>query len=153
MNKIKYLIISIICFSTQITFAAECVITLVKAECWKGYQLDLNITKSDGMVLGNISIAKDKSWGRTSFPCNSGDVLASNISFDPPLWQNEAGKRYSSGRFWSLPSNDDGKDNIYAIQMCFPKDFAKLPVSPNTGIECDCNIQGIPPVKNENVSE
>lgn len=153
MSKIK-LGMSIVLFcASSVSFAVQCYVTLVKAECWKNYQIDINTTQSDGKVVGKILIPKDKMWGRIDFPCDAGDVLASDVSFDPPIWVNQKGMRYKSNRFWSLPAADPVNGSIFTINMCFPGDFAKLPVSTDTNSSCDCSMEGIPPVKNLNIAK
>jgi hypothetical protein len=153
MNKVKLGLLTVLFCATPISFAAECYVTLVKADCWKGYQVDLNITKSDGKVVGKILIPKDKTWGRIDFPCNAGDVLASDISFDPPIWKHQVGLRFKSKRFWNLPATEADKGTLFAINMCFPGEFAQIPQAPNANTSCDCSMEGIPPVENLNIAK
>ncbi len=153
MRKFKLGILTGLFCVIHASFAAECYVTLVKAECWKGYQVDLKITQSDGKEVGSIFIAKDKTWGRTNFPCDAGNVLASDISFAPPIWQNEVGVRYKSNRFWNLPTTEAVKGTIFAINMCFPGEFAKIPEVPNANTSCDCSMEGIPAVENLNIAK
>lgn len=138
-------------FSSQV-WSLPCVITVVKSRCWSDYDVSVDILDSTySTSLSKVNIAKGVGWQRTTFDCKPSQVLSANATFTPAIWKNQQGVVYQSVRFWKLPEQAPVAGSIWTINMCYPMHFKNVPAPVDT-TNCECSMDGIPPVVNTNVS-
>ena len=138
----------IFCFIlSTASFAYPCYIMLVKDSCWTDYDVSISIidTTKD-TPKGHVSVAAGKSWGREKFDCEPKEVLLFAAKFSPVFWGNSEEKVYNAQRYWSLPESILPGQSAWTINLCYPKDFAEVPLPPTANNQCACSMEGIPAV-------
>lgn len=149
-NLKKGLCLLLLCI--QNAFAVPCVITVIKSPCWSDYDVSVNILDaSSNSSLSKVTITKGVSWQRTTFECQPEQVLSANATFTPEIWKGQQGIIYQSVRFWGLPNQAPESGSSWSINICYPKQFKGVP-SPLNATNCECSLDGIPPVENTNVN-
>ena len=130
--------------------AVTCYITIVKANCWKDYDVTVNITDAEnGKDLGDITIYEGDLWKREKFDCQAGETLALVAKFSPPIWEDDAGRDYKATRFWNLPKKAS-KDAVgWNVTVCYPEWFADVPTPPKGSADCACDMSKVPEFKLE----
>ncbi|MEK2481564.1 hypothetical protein AAAB32_09930, partial [Lactobacillus acidophilus] len=74
---------------------------MVKASCWKAYDLTVEITDArSGKIKGTINVPEDKLWARQEFECGPGDTLAFAAKFSPVFWTGDEKKTFPGQRYW-----------------------------------------------------
>lgn len=147
------LLLKILCMSMLLSanaHAVTCYITMVKASCWKDYDLTVNITDAEnGKELGEITVYEGDLWKREKFDCKAAETLALVAKFSPTLWEDDADKEYKATRFWKLPK-EPGKDAIgWNVTVCYPEWFADVPTPPKSSGDCACDMSAVPKFKVE----
>jgi hypothetical protein len=146
---IKFLILSIILSSNA--QAVTCYITMVKASCWKDYNLTVNVLNaSTGVKQGTIMVFSGDLWGRDKFECKPGQTLSLEAQFTPVFWEKDDGRIYKARRFWKLPDKVTDDITGWNVTVCYPKWFSDVPYPPEASGDCKCNMGEIPkmePVK------
>lgn len=147
------LLLKVLCMSMFLSanaHAVTCYITMVKASCWKDYDLTVNITDAEnGKELGKITVYEGDLWKREKFDCKAGETLALTAKFSPTLWEDDADREYKATRFWKLPK-EAGKDAIgWNVTVCYPEWFADVPTPPKSDGDCVCDMQEVPKFKVE----
>lgn len=146
MNKQLALISGIIC-SFQV-HAFTCFVTVIKDSCWTQYNVDVKITNSGtGKAITTSSIVAGKSWDRQKFSCDPEETLSLSATFNPVFWESDTGKVYAARHNWSLPQTINKDETAWNINVCYPKDFAEVPLPPQAGSDCKCDTDSIPPIK------
>lgn len=136
--------VSVISFNVQ---AFPCYLTVAKDSCWQDYNVKITaIDTANSKELVTINIPEGKAWGRGKFECAAKQVLAFRASFTPVFWQNDVGKVYFGQHYWVLPYQTYSNETAWNINLCYPEQFAEVPLPPVGGENCKCNMQDIPPV-------
>lgn len=145
---IKYLI-ALLCWGmTVFAHAFPCYITVVKDSCWTKYNVSVNvIDSSHEKSIMTVEVPKGKSWSRQLFACEPQQTLTFIGSFNPVFWKDDVGKTYPAHRSWSLPEEIASGDTAWNINVCYPNDFASVPLPPDASGNCKCNMEIVPPVK------
>jgi hypothetical protein len=126
-------------------YAFQCFLTLAKDSCWSNY--DINVTvidASNNQEVATVNLPKGKAWGRQSFSCQPAQEFFYQATYRPVFWQSEMGKIYKSIRYWSLPGVIGPKDTAWNIPVCYPADFATVPLPPDALGNCSCDWSSIP---------
>ena len=143
---LKVLLISML--SVANAHAIECYITVVKASCWKNYDVSVTVTDAKtNAELGKITVYEGSMWKRDTFSCKEGQTLALTAKFVPEFWSGDAAKEFKSIRFWRLPEKAGANAIGWNIKVCYPKWFANVPVPPDAGADCDCDMSAVPAFK------
>lgn len=128
--------------------AFPCFITLVKDSCWTKYEVDVNVINStSGDLISTVSAAEGDSWAREQFNCQPGENLSLKASFSPVFWEQDKGKVYAALHDWTLPATIQKGETAWNIMICFPAQFAEVPMPPEGGSNCVCKTDDIPAVK------
>lgn len=125
-------------------FAADCVLTVTKDNCWNNY--DVNIHFFDGETGQNVAqlvVPANQNWGRVKFTCHAPQIFTATAKFSPDIWEGDSAKTYNSDRVWTLPEVAPAGDTVWAINMCYGKDFATLP-QPLNAKNCKCDPKAAP---------
>lgn len=135
------------CCSFQ-TWAFPCFVTLVKDSCWTDYNVTVTIaTAQTGKQVASVIVPQGQSWVRQSFTCQPGESLAFSAIFDPVFWENDKGKVYPGQSNWQLPQAIKKGETAWNINVCYPSEFAEVPLPPQANGSCKCITENIPPVK------
>jgi hypothetical protein len=146
-----------ICFMGLISLsfqihAVECYITLIKDQCWKDYQVHLNIIDmSTHTNQLEIDLPKGEMWTRKKFDCQPGQIFNKSASFSPAIWQGDEQKEFASSAKINLPPSAPKEGAIWSIDICFPEGFSKVPTPVKDVGHCGCDKTNIPELKNTNV--
>ena len=146
MRQIVFMLMGL-CVSFQ-SQAFPCFLTLVKDSCWTNYNVSVVVLNATtGEPINTILVPQGKSWDRLQFDCQPGLQVSFSATFTPIFWANDAGKTYSSQRNWSFPASIAKGDTAWNVTLCYPSEFAGVPLPPDAGSHCSCNTDSIPPVK------
>lgn len=149
---LKYLILAVgLGFSGQllaIPAAISCYLTLAKESCWLKYNVSVNVIDAQtNKVLITVGVPAGTAWVRQPFPCLARENLMFNAKFAPVFWAEDKDKVFSGKDFWSLPSKINPGDSAWNENICFPKDFAEVPLPPdNVTKGCECDFKSIPAI-------
>ena len=146
MYKLGCLLISL-SFTTSLQ-AFPCFVTLVKDSCWTNYDVSVNVIgTATGNVITTVTVPKGQSWARGTFNCEPLEGLAYKATFSPVIWKTDTGKVYSARRDYSLPAEIKAGETAWNINLCYSADFAEVPLPPTADSNCQCSMDGIPPIK------
>lgn len=144
----KLFILSMSCMVTSQLWAISCYYTLAKNNCWIKY--DVTVEVLDAMkntILTTVTVPAGKLWSRVSFPCETdGQTLMYHARFTPVIWESEKGKVYPAKTFWSLPKQVNPGDSAWNVSVCYPSDFAEVPLPPEATNNCSCDFSSIPKI-------
>lgn len=133
-------------FSMQIQ-AFPCFVTMVKDSCWGNYNVTVSVSNvKTGKLITSVIIPQDQFWARQSFSCEPGDAMSFSAVFTPVFWENDKGKTYPGQRTWQLPQEIKKGDTAWNINVCYPAEFAEVPLPPEATSNCTCDLDKIPPV-------
>lgn len=125
-----------------------CFFTFVKDSCWTDYDVNVSVVDaSNNKHVVTVSIPKGKSWARKKTRCNGGESFDYAATFSPVFWQSDEGRQFRGKRTWTLPQHMSKGDTAWDITVCYPEQFAEVPLPPTAGANCKCDFQSIPPVK------
>lgn len=128
-------------------FSFHCFLTVMKDSCWTDYNVTVVAMDSDtNKPAATITIPKGQSWGRQEFNCQPKETLNYLATFSPVFWKQDEGKQYSGKRTWSLPEQIQKGMTAWNITVCYPEQFAEVPLPPTAGGNCTCDARNIPPV-------
>ena len=144
----KYLgiLLSTLLFSQQ-TFAVTCYLTMVKGECWKSYDLTVDISDADtGKAIKTVLVPEGQAWIRQEFDCKPGNTIALAAKFSPVFWERDDDKTFQGQRYWKLPDVIKPGETGWNVTVCFPAQFADVPAPPAGNSHCHCNFTNIPKI-------
>jgi hypothetical protein len=149
MKKYTFLLL---CFAVFKSFAFDCYITGMTGACWKDF--NVTITVYDDILshqLASISIPKGKVWGRTKIKCTTNQGFAYKATFSPKIWKSNPVSVYSSRRIFYTPNETEKGTTAWTIPVCFPNDFAAVPLPTTATSTCSCSeiAKTVPPVSGE----
>lgn len=123
------------------TMAFKCYITLIKSDCWKDYNLEVEFRDelTDREVVHAFKLAKGEMWARKKFECHTKQGIRYKATFEPYIWQEQEGKSYPSKRIWFLPATEEKGVAAWNMPICFPNNFASVPMLPNVNKHCNCS--------------
>jgi hypothetical protein len=118
---------------------------LAKDSCWTNYNVTVNvIDDASSTTVLTLSIPKGQTWARGSFECKPAQGLRYVAQFTPVFWQSDVGKSYVSTRTWYMPASVNPADKAWTIPICYPSDFAQVPLPPTADNSCKCDFSNIP---------
>lgn len=141
--KVLLLNIILVCKASA---ALECYITIVKASCWKNYDLTVTVNNAEtGMKLGEITVYEGRLWGREKFDCTPGITLSLEAGFSPEIWSGDNERVFKATRFWKLPKKPTNAEALgWNVTVCYPKWFSDVPTPPDASAKCECDLQEVP---------
>ena len=145
-NRLGFIIVGVIFISFKL-HAFPCYVTVAKDNCWLNY--DVTITVSDMVteaVVTNVLVPKGQTWARQAFSCQPNQKFLYAASFQPIIWQNDAGKTYRGLRSWGLPIAFGPADVAWELKLCYASDFSETPMPPKAGANCQCDFTKVTPV-------
>ena len=125
-----------------------CYITMAKDNCWQKYNVEVEIINgalNKRVALLNMPVGKN--FSREHFDCKPADNFYYVAKFNPPIWNAEEDKKYTSKRYWIIPNDVPSEYVIWQIQACYPADFSQVPMTPYATANCQCDFSGIPAIK------
>ena len=127
--------------------AFPCFVTLMKDRCWANYEVTVGIWDTvHDKLLTSVVVPKGKAWARAQFVCEAKEELRFVAQFSPSIWQNDSGHEYSSSHNWFLPMSIEHHATAWNVPVCYPKDFADVPMPPGDLSNCGCSEEGIPAI-------
>lgn len=146
LAKTFILILSLI-LSSSLWANITCYYTLVKDSCWTKYDVSVDVMDAvSAKVLTTVTVPAGKSWMRQTFPCDAGQKLMYRAQFSPVFWESDKGKTYIAKNYWSLPNTINPGDSAWNVTVCYPNDFAQVPLPPDVSGNCSCNLDDIPTI-------
>ena len=146
MKKKLILIVACVLLSTS-SYAFKCFITAAKDSCWLDFNVTIYVIDLDsGKNLATISIPKGKAWTRVETQCNPSQELKMQADFNPVFWQSDEGKNYKAKQYWQLPTTIKPGEAAWNLNICYPANFAQVPLPPSAGSNCTCDFTKIPSV-------
>lgn len=142
-------LITLILFILSINaYSVRCFVTGVKASCWESYNVTINVvdTKND-QKLATIIIPAQNIWSRQEFECSPGQNIRLDATFTPDIWEKHKGRVYSGLNFWKLPVTPPKDKEVWHLSVCFPNHFSQVPLPPEAGHICECNMKDVEPLK------
>jgi hypothetical protein len=128
--------------------AFTCFLTQMKDDCWKTYNVTVDVYDSTtNKKLVSAIVPTGSLWTRQQFTCQPGQTLRFQAQFTPVFWQNDEGKTWYGNHFWTLPAQPQTGETAWNIPLCFPGDFAEVPMPPQATNNCQCSSSGIPPIE------
>lgn len=135
-------------FFSPYVFAFTCYMTLVKDTCWTQYNVTVEVyDAANNQQKSTIIIPAKSTWARQKFECQPGEKLRFQAKFTPIFWQQDEGKVYPGVSFWSLPDAVQSGDTAWNITLCFPREFAEVPMPPTATANCQCDTSKVPPIQ------
>jgi hypothetical protein len=129
-------------------YSFPCYITIIKDNCWTNY--DVTVQVDDVMVdkpITSIVIPSGEAWTRYEFSCQEKQTLQFTAAFSPVIWDKDEDRKYKSKRFWSYPEIIRQGDTAWNMTVCYPQDFAEIPMPPDVSGACTCDKKIAPPVE------
>lgn len=127
--------------------AFKCYFTMVKAECWKSYDLTVDVSDADtGKAIKKITVAENELWARETFDCEPAATIAVIAKFSPVFWAGDEHKTYQGRRFWKLPHSIRTGDTGWNVTVCYPSDFSDVPTPPVANTNCKCDLMAVPKI-------
>lgn len=134
------------------TYAVECNVTFIKDKCYADYDVHLSVTDSQSKKsLAELDIPRSQFWVRQTFECQPSQVVAIHSTFTPAIWEADAGQSYQGTHFTQFPDTEPPQGTIWAMEVCFPAQFSKVPTPPKITGTCGCDKTSIPPLKNTHI--
>lgn len=128
--------------------AFSCYITMVKDTCWTKYNVQVSVKNQKlDKVMTTLDMPQGKSWDRQQFSCDLNEVLLLSATFAPHFWKEDPNTAYPAINEWVLPSTMDPGKSAWTLTLCYPSDFAEVPLPPDADNHCKCVTDSIPPVK------
>ena len=145
MKKLTLLVLG---FSLSASlYAFPCHFTVVKDSCWTDYDVTVDVLETEkDTKITDVLVPKGQSWQRTQFECSPKQVLLFRAKFSPAFWKTDEDKVYNAKRYWSLPETIVTNAKGWDIKVCYPKDFAAVPLPPAANNKCACNMDEVPEV-------
>ena len=100
----------------------------------------------NGKPILSLTVPKGKAWNRQKFDCETGESLTYLASFSPVFWDADKGKQFPGKKSWKLPDKMAKGDTAWNITVCYPEEFAEVPLPPTAKGGCNCDARKIPPV-------
>lgn len=145
---IRILVLSLGFIFVSPIWSFPCYYTLAKDNCWLKYDVSVDvIDASTEKKIFNINIPAGTPWVTKTFECTVAQSLIYIAKFSPIIWESDKGKTFRGMRNWFLPGVINPGDTAWTIPVCFPKDFAEVPLPPTAGSNCACDFSDVPPVK------
>ena len=127
--------------------SVTCYLTMVKGDCWKNYDLTVDISDADsGKINKTILVPEGQPWIRQEFDCKPGDTIALAAKFSPVFWEGDEDKIFKGQRYWKLPNEISSDETGWNVTVCFPQQFADVPSPPDANTNCTCNLNDIPKI-------
>lgn len=124
---------------------------MVKDRCWEKYTITIDVAKSNKeQPIMTMIIPQGQSWVRQPFACEPAESITLHASFSPFFWEKDEGKKFSGLHDWRLPEKIKENETAWNITVCYPGDFAAVPIPPEAGNQCGCVRDNIPPVEPQN---
>jgi hypothetical protein len=147
---LKILLASLCLFFSSPIWPFKCYITFAKDSCWTQYDVTIDVIDVDtAKVLTTAEMPVNTAWTRESFNCEASQKLKYQAQFKPTIWKGSEDKKYFSSNLLVLPEAMKPKEKAWAISVCFPKDFAEVPMPPTATSNCACDFSSIPALKPE----
>ncbi len=128
--------------------AFPCFLTMVKDNCWANYNVTVEVTNATtGKLITTIIVPQGQPWVRQQFVCQPADTISLTATFTPVFWQSDKDKVYAAQHTWTFPQAVAAGDTAWNINVCYPAEFSEVPLPPEAGANCKCDIDSIPPVK------
>lgn len=128
--------------------AFPCYLTLIKNSCWTKYQVSVNVLDPVAMKsVVDINVPAGTSWSRKEFTCNPKQILLPTATLTTIFWQGDEGKVYKSKRYLHLPKKIKNNEVAWNITICYPEEFAEVPMPPDAQGNCHCDKSKIPAPK------
>lgn len=144
MRLSVYSLLLSLLLSSQV-HAVKCYFTLVKENCWKSYDLTVDVLDAKTRkVKATLMVPENRLWYRQEFECKPGDTLALVAKFSPIFWAGDENKTFSGQRYWKLPETVKPGETGWNVTVCFPKSFANVPLPPDATGSCTCDVASIP---------
>ncbi|MFJ1268278.1 hypothetical protein ACD661_06895 [Legionella lytica] len=142
----RLLILSLTYLFASPLWAITCYYTLAKDNCWLKYDVTVEVLDAiSAKELTTITVPAGQAWGRVTFPCETnGQKLMYRARYSPYFWESEKGKVYSAKNYWSLPNEVKPGDSAWNVSVCYPSDFAAVPLPPEATNNCQCDFSNIP---------
>ena len=148
MNK---LLMAILLVSSKL-WAVQCYFTVAKGGCWKDYDVDVVlVNRAKQENVQTIHIPKGQLYTRVNVECQSKDVFSAFAQFSPAVFEEEENNKYPGVRFWAMPLTAPKPGGVWEIDICYPLQFAKLPMPKTDNSDCKCDFSSIPALENPNV--
>ncbi|WP_058535751.1 hypothetical protein [Legionella saoudiensis] len=144
----RLIILSLTYLFASPLWAITCYYTLAKDNCWLKYDVTVEVMDAvSAKVLTSITVPAGQAWGRVTFPCETnGQKLMYRARYSPIFWESEKGKVYSAKNYWSLPNEIKSGDSAWNVSVCYPTDFAAVPLPPEATNNCQCDFSTIPAI-------
>lgn len=138
--------LGMICVSPIWSFT--CYYTLAKDSCWTKYDVSVDVVDAlTERKLLTVTVPAGKSWVRETFDCTLSESLIYIAQFSPVFWESDKGKSYRGLRNWFLPGTINPGDTAWTLSVCYPADFAQVPLPPGADNNCKCDFSTIPVIK------
>lgn len=132
-------------FFIQTAWSVPCTISLVKASCWKDYDVKVDVTDlGSDKKIASVSAPKGMMYGRINFDCQPKQGLSQTATFSPIIWDADKGKSYHAIRLWYMPESEPSVGNRWEIKVCFPKHFSNVPLPQGDVSYCGCDFNVLP---------
>ena len=144
---LKYLIMGCVwCFIAEAQ-AFQCFVTISKDNCWTNYTLKVDVSNAaNKKIITSITVPQGSSWTRKKFECQAHDAILFTASFSPVFWEADIAKTYLAKKHWILPASVSHGDVAWHLNLCYPAQFAEVPLPPDANGTCACNTDKIPPI-------
>ncbi len=145
-KKMVFLLLSLCVLSNSHAFT--CYVTLAKDSCWAHYATSIQvIDAASAKTIAKVSVPQGQSWGRVSFPCQTGQTISFSAKYSPSIWQGDQGTSYASEQYISLPAAVTPGSLAWNIPVCFSRDFSGVSIPPSATNRCACDFKSIPALR------
>ncbi len=144
----KYIVLLFSLLLSMQAHAFKCYFTMVKGECWKPYDLTVDVSNAGtGKHKLTVLIPEGDLWVREEFECNAEETLALVAKFSPIFWAGQEDKTYAGKRYWKLPDAIKPDETGWNVTVCFPKYFSDVPTPPDANTNCECALGHLPRIE------
>ena len=133
--KIRLFILLSFVYSHCMAFT--CYVTLMKGDCWKNYDVTIDVKNNTSEETITIdTLKKDNMWLRKKFECKPAQSLGFRATFKPKIWKNSTDKDYRRKSFIYLPKTIEQGASAWEVPVCFSSDFTEVPIPPEATGNC-----------------
>jgi len=120
----------------------SCTIQLSKTNCWAGHSVTIDPVNLRTMEHGPvISLKEDEFFIEQTFPCESFEQMTFTAKFSPPIWEGKGDKENRAKHIYNVPAKLPEGAKAWVISICFPDDFASVPLPLGDLRNCKCQFK------------
>lgn len=119
----------------------QCFIEIAKSNCYSDRQVTIMMfDAAKDKQVNSFTLDKKTQYLKKQFDCTNLNLLSFKATFSPPIWSNNAGKKYKAERYWQIPTNLAKGKTKWIAQLCFANSFSGVALPTGSITSCACQF-------------